>query len=326
MKRVKRLLCAALAAVTLLAAAAFTAPRAYAEDYEDGTYTVSFSMDGLGRHNVAWSTATVHIEGGAIYVDFTLERVDPRDHAPQYDYLTTPCGTYYPTSDDATYTCTFSWVQVPHLGRVDVAAMTSAMSQPYEVEYVLHIDDAGIPVKQTQQPSTPSAPSTPSTPAIPGTPSTPAAPDTTEPATPDTPAEPEDVSAFETFKAEQKATIDKLAQSSDSEAAKKLIQAAGEALDALAYDESKSLEENEKAVADLLAKLEEDLTAQRQQDEKTIAPGSDKKNDANTTGDVTATAASEKKLSTGAIIGIVIAAVAVIGAGVAVVLKQRKKK
>ena len=79
-------------------------------EYEDGTYTVSFAMEGLGRHNVAWDTAALTVEGGRLYIDFTLERVDPRDRAPQYDYLTTPCGTYYPELDDASFTCTFRHV------------------------------------------------------------------------------------------------------------------------------------------------------------------------------------------------------------------------
>lgn len=118
--------------------------------------------------------------------------------------------------------------------------------------------------------------------------------------------------------------MDKLAQDGDSEAAAKLIEEAGKAIDALTYDESKSLEENEKAAAELLTKLEADLAAQRQKDGK-----DDKKDESattETTGEVTVTAAPAKKLSTGAIIGIAAAAAAVIGAGIWLVLKQRKTK
>ena len=323
MKQIKRVLCVLLMAVTLMTAAALSAPRAYAAEYEDGDYTVSFRMEGLGRHNIAWDTATVHIDGGAIYVDFTLERVDPRDHAPQYDYLTTPCGTYYPTTNEAAYTCTFSWVQVPGLGRVDVSAMTSAMSQPYEVDYVLYIDDSGIPVKQAAPDPTPSTPSTPSAPSTPSTPSDPGNSGAAEPAAPDTPAKQEDAAAFEDYKTAQKEAVGKLAQSGDSEAAGKLIEEAAKAIDALTYDESKSLEENEKAAAELLTKLQADLAAQRQKDGK--AGEKDKPDTAETTGEVTATAVPAKKLSTGAVIGI-IAGVVVVAAGVVVALKQRKKK
>lgn len=146
MKVVSRAFCAAMCALVLLCAAALTSPAACAAPaYQDGDYTVAFSIDGLGRHNAAWDSATVHVKNGALYVDFTLERIDPRDHAPQYDWLKTDCGTYTPTLNDATFTCVFSGVQVPHLGTVTASAQTSAMSQPYEVDYVLHIDDSTIP-------------------------------------------------------------------------------------------------------------------------------------------------------------------------------------
>ena len=74
--------CAVLLAVLLLLTGSCLTVLADDEAYEDGTYTVPFEMLGLGRHNKAWDTATVYVEGGLLYVDFTLERVDPRDHAP----------------------------------------------------------------------------------------------------------------------------------------------------------------------------------------------------------------------------------------------------
>ena len=152
MKNIRQVLCALLTAMLLLTVSAFSATDAYAADYQDGDYTVGFSVDGLGRHNVAWDTATVHVKDGKLYVDFTLERVDPRDHAPQYDWLKTACGTYTPIVNDAEFTATFTGVQVPNLGRVDVTVQTSAMSQPYEVDYVLHIDDSKIPLAAEPEP------------------------------------------------------------------------------------------------------------------------------------------------------------------------------
>jgi len=150
----------------VLALLAVLCVPALAADYQDGSYKVDFSMEGLGRHNVAWSTATVDVEGGKLYVTFTLERVDPRDHAPQYDWLKTSLGSVTPSINDASYTCTFKRVPVPSLGRVAVTAQTSAMSQPYEVEYTLVIGSDGIPeAAPSAEPSpepTPSASTAPS--------------------------------------------------------------------------------------------------------------------------------------------------------------------
>ena len=146
MKHIRQVLYAMLTAMLLLTVSAFSATDAYAADYQDGDYTVAFSMDGLGRHNVAWDTATVHVKDGKLYVDFTLERVDPRDHAPQYAWLKTDCGTFYPSTNEAAFTQTFSFVEIPNLGSVKVYALTEAMSGPYEVKYDLHIDDSKIPL------------------------------------------------------------------------------------------------------------------------------------------------------------------------------------
>ena len=67
MKRFRLLFIAAMIAVLALCAL-----PAAAADYADGEYTVPFAMEGLGRHNIVWPTATVHVEGGALYVDFTV--------------------------------------------------------------------------------------------------------------------------------------------------------------------------------------------------------------------------------------------------------------
>lgn len=141
----KRTVTALLAVILLAAAAVFAAPRAHAAGYQDGTYSVPFSMSGLGRHNVAWDTCTVTVDGGDLFVTFTLERMEPRDHAPRYDWLSTDCGTFYPVVDEEALTCTFENVQVPNLGSVPVNVQTSAMSEPHVIEYTLVIDDSDIP-------------------------------------------------------------------------------------------------------------------------------------------------------------------------------------
>ena len=139
--------------VLLLGLLAALAAPAGAADYADGDYTVAFEMEGLGRHNVAWSAATVHVEGGALYVDFTVERVDPRNHAPQYDWVQTSLGTVTPILNDETFTATFLRVPVPNLGRVEVSAQTSGMSAPVIVEYVLNIDGSSIPAAGAPEPT-----------------------------------------------------------------------------------------------------------------------------------------------------------------------------
>ncbi len=149
MKRILRALCGALLALCVLASMPLCA---FAADYEDGTYTVPFSMSGLGRHNIAWNTATVEVENGSLYVTFTLERVDPRDHAPQYDWVETSLGKVVPTINDEAFTCTFSHVPVPSLGEVEVSVQTSAMSQPYAIDYTINIDASGIPLKAEETP------------------------------------------------------------------------------------------------------------------------------------------------------------------------------
>ncbi len=188
MSAAKRTLAIIFVLAVLLSCCALTALAA--EDYADGTYTVPFSMDGLGRHNKAWTSATVHVEGGKLYVDFTIERLDPRTQPPQYDWLKTEFGTYKPTLNNDNFTCTFSRVQVPHLGSVDVTAQTSAMSQPYEVEYTINIDGSSIPARPAAVETTAPAPSpTPSVPPVEVSPS-PSTPVTTspEPSTPVSPA------------------------------------------------------------------------------------------------------------------------------------------
>lgn len=154
MKKTKHLLTAALCAVLLLALI-LTAPVAHAE-YRDGTYQVAISLGGSGmNHNELLSPTTVRIENGSIYVDLVFHRVT-NDHAPQYVSVTTGCGTFTgPSISDTAMTCAFYGVEVPSLGDVSITTVTEAMSQPYEVDYTVHIDDSAIP--QTGGSATPSS-------------------------------------------------------------------------------------------------------------------------------------------------------------------------
>ncbi|MBQ6974201.1 MAG: hypothetical protein IJQ17_05190 [Oscillospiraceae bacterium] len=144
MKKTKHLLTAALCAMLLLALI-LTAPPAHAE-YRDGTYQAAISLGGSGmNHNELLSPTTVRIENGSIYVDLVFHRVT-NDHAPQYVSVTTGCGTFTgPSVSDTAMTCAFYGVEVPSLGDVSITTVTEAMSQPYEVDYTVHIDDSAIP-------------------------------------------------------------------------------------------------------------------------------------------------------------------------------------
>lgn len=144
MKKTKHLLTAALCAVLLLALI-LAAPKAHAE-YRDGTYQVPISLGGSGmNHNELLSPTTVRIENGSIYVDLVFHRVT-NDHAPQYVSVTTGCGTFTgPSISDTAMTCAFYGVEVPSLGDVSITTVTEAMSQPYEVDYTLYVDDSAIP-------------------------------------------------------------------------------------------------------------------------------------------------------------------------------------
>ena len=154
MKKTKHLLTAALCAVLLLALI-LAAPKAHAE-YRDGTYQVPISLGGSGmNHNELLSPTTVRIENGSIYVDLVFHRVT-NGEAPKYVSVTTGCGTFTgPSISDTALTCAFYGVEVPSLGDVSITTVTEAMSQPYEVDYTVHIDDSAIP--QTGGSATPSS-------------------------------------------------------------------------------------------------------------------------------------------------------------------------
>ncbi len=70
-----------------------------------------------------------------------------------------------------------------------------------------------------------------------------------------------DKAAFEAYKTEKEAAADAMAKEGDSEAAQKIITDAKDAIDALTYDESKTLAENKAAVDAIIAPLADALAA-----------------------------------------------------------------
>ena len=72
-----------------------------------------------------------------------------------------------------------------------------------------------------------------------------------------------DKAAFDEFKAEQIAALEALAAEGDSEASQQIIAEAVAAIEALEYDEEKTLDENKAAVDELVAPVAEALEAQR---------------------------------------------------------------
>ena len=75
-----------------------------------------------------------------------------------------------------------------------------------------------------------------------------------------------DKAAFDEYKAEQKTEVEKLAQPDDSEAAQLIVTNAKAEIDALAYDEEKSLDENKAAVDAITEPVEQALIDQRKND------------------------------------------------------------
>lgn len=186
----KKKIAALLALVMLLALVA--APAAHAA-YADGTYTVPVSIEGLGRHNVLWSSATLHVEEGRLYIDVTFERVDPATHAPQYDWMQTSLGRVSPVKDDAACLCSFYRLPIPGLGSVPVTVLSSAMSQPYEIDYTLVIDGSSVPLAEAQnpEPSAEPAPDSAETPELTDAPPATSEP-TSEPSAEPAPDQPEE--------------------------------------------------------------------------------------------------------------------------------------
>ena len=74
--------------------------------------------------------------------------------------------------------------------------------------------------------------------------------------------------AFEAEKEAEKKAADALAAEGDSDASKKLIEDAKKAIDELAYDETKSLDENKAALAAIVSKLKDELTDKRAEEKK----------------------------------------------------------
>ncbi len=76
-----------------------------------------------------------------------------------------------------------------------------------------------------------------------------------------------DKAAFDTYKAEQTAAVEALAEEGDSEASQQIIANAVAAIEALEYDEEKTLDENKAAVDAAVAPVAEALAEQRAADE-----------------------------------------------------------
>ena len=73
-----------------------------------------------------------------------------------------------------------------------------------------------------------------------------------------------DKAAFEEYKNDQKDAADALAEDGDSHVCEQLIEDAKAAIDALAYDVAKNLDENKAVVDAIVSKLDADLVAQRE--------------------------------------------------------------
>lgn len=102
---------------------------------EDGTYTVTVTLEGgSGRASVE-SPATLTVADGSVTADILWS-------SSNYDYMKVDGVQYDPVNTDGN-----SEFQIPVLGfdyAMPVSADTTAMSTPHEIEYTLYFDSATL--------------------------------------------------------------------------------------------------------------------------------------------------------------------------------------
>ena len=101
------------------------------KNLSDGSYTIEVSLEGgSGRASVT-TPAELTIEDG-------LAEVKIEWSSPYYDYMILDNETYYSVNDDGN--SVFLLPALPGQESLEVVADTTAMSQPYEINYVLTFD------------------------------------------------------------------------------------------------------------------------------------------------------------------------------------------
>ena len=102
---------------------------------EDGTYTVQVQLEGGSGKATVESPAPLRVEGGKAYATIVWS-------SSNYDYMMVEEEKILPSSTDGN-----SVFEIPVAGfdkKLSVAADTTAMSTPHEIEYTLFFDSSSI--------------------------------------------------------------------------------------------------------------------------------------------------------------------------------------
>ncbi|MBQ6116383.1 MAG: hypothetical protein IJL08_03560 [Oscillospiraceae bacterium] len=282
MKHIRKLLTAALAALVLLTAASLSAPHAWAENYQDGVYSVNLSFTG-GSGRIVWnSPIQISVEYGVPYATFVLSRSNGK--TPSVEWMEYNGTRYKAERNDNNHTVTFRNVPLAALGTLKVSANTTAMSAEHVIEYTLYIEPSQIPLAAEPEPEpepTPEPEPDPEPTPEPTPDPTPAPTPTPEPTPEPEPVSPEpdpientepdgpseaDLTAFADGVAQAEQEIAALAEMYDMDAARELAEKAKADLAALTYDPEKTLEENLQIPAQIADELKEALSALDQPD------------------------------------------------------------
>lgn len=101
----------------------------------DGVYTVDVSLSGGSGKATVSSPATLTVTDGTIIAAIIWS-------SPNYDFMTVDGEKYLPVNTEGNST-----FEIPVLGfdyNMPVTADTTAMSQPYEIEYTLYFDSSSV--------------------------------------------------------------------------------------------------------------------------------------------------------------------------------------
>ena len=102
---------------------------------EDGTYTVSVTLEGGSGRATVESPAVLRCEGGQFWATIVWS-------SPNFDYMKVNGEKYLQTNTEGN--STFEIPVAAFDQKLDVIADTVAMSEPHEVEYTLYFDSTSL--------------------------------------------------------------------------------------------------------------------------------------------------------------------------------------
>ncbi len=103
----------------------------------DGTYTMKVTMTGGSGKASIQSPANITVKSGKYYADIVWS-------STHYEYMTVNDVKYEKTNKEGNSTMT---IPIEPDKDMPVSALTTAMSQPHLIDYVLHFDSASLQAK-----------------------------------------------------------------------------------------------------------------------------------------------------------------------------------